>query len=229
MSILLGMTGVNGTKDPNAEGLPHPPVTRIPRPKREAVRRRLLDAALPVFASHGFGAATLDQVAEAAGLTKGAIYSNFASKDDLFYAMMNDQVLHRAEAVRTALASRPAGPGDPDSPGGRRDAREAGRLLTEAFTREREWQLVLLDFWGRAVRDDAVRARFLAQRKTVRQAIAELIEQAAGPAPGAGHLTRAELVTVVLALSNGLAIEAYIDPGLIAGDLFGRILERLAD
>jgi AcrR family transcriptional regulator len=182
-----------------------------------------------VFASHGFKAATLDQVAEAAGLTKGAIYSNFASKDDLFYAMMNNQVLHRAEAVRTALARRPARPGDPDSPGGRRDAREVGRLLTEAFTRERQWQLVLLDFWGRAVRDDAVRARFLAQRKTVRQAIAELIEQAAGPAPGAGQLTRAELVTVVLALSNGLAIEAYIDPGLVASDLFGRILERLAD
>ena len=191
MSILLGMTRVNRTKVPSAGGAGHPPAPRIPRPKREAVRRRLLDAALAVFASRGFDNATLDQVAEAAGLTKGAIYSNFASKDDLFYAMMSDQALHRAEAVRTALATRPARPGN--GPDRRRDVRDVGRLLTEAFTREREWQLVFLDFWGRAVRDDAVRARFLAHRRTVRQAIAERIEQAARRPPGAGEIGRAHV------------------------------------
>lgn len=222
MSILSDMAGVNGTKGPGAGGEGHPPAARIPRPKREAVRRRLLDAALAVFASRGFDSATLDQVAEAAGLTKGAIYSNFASKDDLFYAMMSEQALRRAEAVRTALATRPEGPDDQHA------ARDIGRLLTEAFTREREWQLVFLDFWGRAVRDDAIRARFLAHRRTVRQAIAERIEQALGRAPTAGEFTADEIVTVVLALSNGLAIEEYIDPGLVAGDLFGRVLERLS-
>ena len=216
------MTGVNGTKGPGAGGEGHRPAARIPRPKREAVRRRLLDAALAVFASRGFDSATLDQVAEAAGLTKGAIYSNFASKDDLFYAMMSEQALRRAEAVRTALATRPEGPDDQQA------ARDIGRLLTQAFTREREWQLVFLDFWGRAVRDDAIRARFLEHRRTVRQAIAERIEQALGRAPAAGEFTADEIVTVVLALSNGLAIEEYIDPGLVADDLFGRVLERLS-
>jgi AcrR family transcriptional regulator len=216
------MTGVNRTKGPAAGDTGHPPAPRIPRPKREAVRRRLLDAALAVFASHGFDSATLDQVAEAAGLTKGAIYSNFASKDDLFYAMMNEQALHRAEAVRIALAARP------DSADDQQAARGIGHLLTEAFTQEREWQLVFLDFWGRAVRDDAARARFLAHRRTLRQAIAERIEQALGQAPATSEFTPGEIVTVVLALSNGLAIEEYIDPGLVADDLFGRILERLS-
>ncbi len=216
------MTGVNRTKVPSTGGAGHPSAPRIPRPKREAVRRRLLDAALGVFASRGFDGATLDQVAEAAGLTKGAIYSNFASKDDLFYAMMSEQALRRAEAVRTALAARPPGAD------GQQAVRGVGRLLTEAFTREREWQLVFLDFWGRAVRDDAVRAQFLAHRRTLRQAIAERIEQALGRATATGEFTVDELVTVVLALSNGLAIEEYIDPGLVAGDLVGRILERLS-
>jgi len=44
-----------------------------------------------VFAEFGFENASLDQVAATAGLTKGAVYSNFAGKDDLFFAMMNDQ------------------------------------------------------------------------------------------------------------------------------------------
>jgi len=216
------MTGVNGTKGPGAGDAGHPPVPRIPRPKREAVRRRLLDAALATFAAHGYDSATLDQVAEAAGLTKGAIYSNFAGKDDLFYTMMSEQALRRAEAVRAALTAPPDGADDQQA------ARGVGHLLTEAFTQEREWQLVFLDFWGRAVRDEAVRARFLAHRRTLRQAIAERIGQALGQAPATSEFTVDEIVTVVLALSNGLAIEEYIDSGLVAGDLFGRILARLS-
>ena len=216
------MSEVNRTKGPDsADNLVKPASARVRRPKREAVRRRVLDAALPVFASNGFESATLDLVAEAAGLTKGAIYSNFASKDDLFFAMMNEQVLHRAEAVQTALAAR--------TPSGeeRHTARHIGDLLTEALIQQRDWHLIFLDFWGRAVRDEAVRARFLACRRALRQAVTERVEQALGPEPMAGGLTTDELVTVVLALSNGLAIEEYIDPGLISGGLFGQVLQQL--
>jgi len=216
------MTGVNGTKGPSRQHTGQPPASRIPRPKRESVRHRLLDAALAVFASRGFDSATLDQVAEAAGLTKGAIYSNFASKEDLFYTMMNEQALRRAEAVRTALAARVAGQDDQEA------ARGIGQLLSDAFTRERDWQLVFLDFWGRAVRDDAAHAQFLTHRRAMRQAIAEHVQEALGPALATSEFTADEIITVVLALTNGLVIEKYIDPGLAAGDLLGRILERLS-
>jgi AcrR family transcriptional regulator len=70
------------------------------------VRRRLLNAALDVCAELGFDNASVGQVASAAGLTKGAVYSNFANKDDLFFAMMTAQVLHRVETVRTAMAPK---------------------------------------------------------------------------------------------------------------------------
>ena len=54
---------------------------------------------------------------------------------------------------------------------------DIGRLLTEAFTEQREWELVLLDYWRRAVRDDGVRREFLAHRRALRAAIAESIQQ----------------------------------------------------
>jgi AcrR family transcriptional regulator len=139
-----------------------PPAARIRRPGRAAVRRRLLDAALEVFAERGFAGATLDQIAEAAGLTKGAIYSNFAGKDDLFFAMMHDQVLSQVEALRAVLAASSPGADD------RQALRDIGRLLTD------------------------------------------------------------DVVTVVLALSNGLAIEQYADPGAVSDDLFGRVLAQLS-
>ncbi len=186
------------------------------------MRRRLLDAALEVFAERGFAGASLDRVAAVAGLTKGAIYSNFASKDDLFFAMMKDQALNRLETIRTFLAVTAV-----DS--NRRQAlHDIGRLLTEAFTEQREWELVLLDFWRRAVRDDEVRLQFVAHRRALRAAIADRVEQVLGRAPVVGGLTVDDVVTVVLALSNGLAIEQYVDPDLVSDDLFGRVLAMLA-
>jgi AcrR family transcriptional regulator len=223
--MLLAMGDVNGRTAPKPSSAANPDgssAARVCRPKRETVRRRLLDAALEVFAERGFAGASLDQVAAVAGLTKGAIYSNFASKDDLFFAMMRDQALNRLETIRTFLAVTAV-----DS--NRRQAlHDIGRLLTEAFTEQREWELVLLDFWRRAVRDDEVRLQFVAHRRALRAAIADRVEQVLGRAPVVGGLTVDDVVTVVLALSNGLAIEQYVDPDLVSDDLFGRVLAMLA-
>ena len=223
--MFLGMGDVNGMAARGPAGAaspPAPPPVRARRPGRAAVRRRLLDAALEVFAEYGFASANLDQVAAAAGLTKGAIYSNFTSKDDLFFAMMKDQALNRVEAVRTVLGAT--------SPGtqGQQTLHDIGRLLTEAFTEQHEWQLVFLDFWRRAVRDDDVRAQFVAHRRALRAAIADPVEQILGQAPALGELTVDDVVTVVLALNNGLAIEQYVDPDLVSDDLFGRVLAWLS-
>jgi AcrR family transcriptional regulator len=69
-------------------------------------RRHLLEAAAIVFAQKGFHAATLDEAAAAAGFTKGAVYSNFKSKDDLFLALFDDRIerqfCRRSKCWRTA-------------------------------------------------------------------------------------------------------------------------------
>ncbi|MGA2528095.1 MAG: TetR/AcrR family transcriptional regulator [Acidimicrobiales bacterium] len=222
------MSAVN--RNPNEAGklakasppLGRPVSSRAPRPRRADVRRRLLDAALQIFAEQGFSGASLDEVASAAGLTKGAIYSNFASKDELFFAMMSDQVMTRIETIRAVLGASAAGT---DS---KQALVEIGRMLTEAFTEQREWELVLLDFWRRAVADDEVRPQFLAHRRALRAAIAESIEQVLGRSPAVSGLSVEEAVTVVLALFNGLAIEKYVDPDLVKDDLLGRVLAVLA-
>ncbi len=223
--MLLAMTSVNCGTEPGrapTQNTVAPSVGRVRRPTREAVRRRLLDAALEVFAEHGFETANLDQVAAAAGLTKGAIYSNFTGKDDLFYAMMAEQVLARVASIRSILTAYTADASLPQ------DLREIGGLLTEAFAEQRQWRLLFLDFWRRAVRDDEVRARFIAHRRALRDAIAASVQQVFGDELPVGDFTADEVVTVVLALSNGLAIEQYDDPSTVSADLFGRVLVRLS-
>src|SRR5205807_10250328 len=64
--------------------------------KKAQTRERLIEAAARVFADKGFATTSLDEVADAAGLTKGAVYSNFENKEDLVRAVLevHDQRLH---------------------------------------------------------------------------------------------------------------------------------------
>ena len=75
------------------------------RPTRDETRDRLFTAAADVFASRGIGATTIEQIAEAAGLTRGAFYSNFADKDDLLTSMLDDHLERTAERNLDLLAS----------------------------------------------------------------------------------------------------------------------------
>src|SRR5260370_11763687 len=63
-----------------------------PQRRREMTRQHLLEAAAIVFTRNGFHGSTLDEVAATAGFTKGAVYSNFKSKDELFLALLDERV-----------------------------------------------------------------------------------------------------------------------------------------
>ena len=68
-------------------------------------RADLLAAAREVFLARGFHAATLEEIAERAGYTKGAVYSNFEGKDDLFLALLAEHYGRRTEQYSVALAA----------------------------------------------------------------------------------------------------------------------------
>jgi len=71
--------------------------------RRQQTREYLLRAASQVFAERGFHEATLDEVAAAAGYTKGAVYSNFKNKEDLFLALLEDAYARDMAAIKKTL------------------------------------------------------------------------------------------------------------------------------
>lgn len=115
---------------------------------REEARRRtrgaILDAAEVAFVDRGYRLASLDEIALAAGFTKGAVYSNFASKAELFLALLD----RRAERDRTADGSAPPGA----EPG---------------------WSLATLDFLVEAVHDPGVREALAERYEQARRRSAE--------------------------------------------------------
>ncbi|MGO9974581.1 MAG: TetR/AcrR family transcriptional regulator [Solirubrobacteraceae bacterium] len=188
------------------------------RPTRDQTRARLLQAASEVFAKHGYDRSSLDDVAAAAGLTKGAVYSSFHSKDELFYALMRERIDERLALVAIAVGSQTTL---------QDTTREAGAGLAELIFSQTDWQLLFIEFWARAVRDESLRKEFARQRRAARELIARFIEQQAAqlgidlPAPSD------QLAVAVLALSNGIAIEHLADPDTVDPSVFGTTLGLL--
>src|SRR5215213_10240123 len=75
--------------------------------KREANRTRILQAARTVFGARGFHAATIEEIAEEAGLSNGAIYYNFESKGELFFALLEERLDERIRHIRRTLTQAP--------------------------------------------------------------------------------------------------------------------------
>jgi AcrR family transcriptional regulator len=197
--MLFDMTAVN----------PHR--TRTPRAE---VRERILQAAKSVFASYGFAGATIDAIAGVAGFTKGAVYSNFGSKDDLFFVLLDEQIAHRRDAVAALLGAA----------GGRPTFQAVGDLLMRELLDNQNWQILFTEYWLRAMRDPQVRQRFVEHRRAVRAAVEDAVrrlDQWSGVEPKYAAI-------LLLALNSGLSIEEFTEPGTVPRDMLGSVIEAVA-
>ena len=191
---------------------------RIRRQPREQTRTELLEAAARVFAERGYNGASVEAVADAAGFSTGAVYSNFKGKEDLFLALYEERIARRRKELRDAV----------EGAGGRAPGLSAAAAsAADALGRDRDWFLLYLEFALHAARDDAFRRRFEALRE---EGLAELAD---GLADGLAHAGRrspvepADLARTIRALSYGLAIDELVDPDGDSPALLGRTLQLL--
>jgi AcrR family transcriptional regulator len=190
------------------------------RVKRTEVRARLLEAAERCFAESGYEGTSLERIALAAGFSKGAVYSNFANKEELFFALMADRIGERAESVASALSA--AGEGSP-----RQLAGIAGKRFEALVAADPAWQRLFLEFWLHCVRNEELRARFAERRREMRRNLGAVASEESRKSGCRLALSPEDAATVFLALSNGLGIEGLIDPELDLEPLMGRMLELL--
>ncbi|WP_432029419.1 TetR/AcrR family transcriptional regulator [Streptomyces sp. 1222.5] len=138
--------------------------------RRVRTRARLLDAAFEVFAGKGFGRVSIEEICEAAGFSRGAFYSNFATLDELFFALYQERADLIASQVAEALAQD--GP-DLDVPA-------SVDRVTEVLLLDVDWLLVKTDFLVHAARDPDVARALLDHRARLREAIADRLRRARG-------------------------------------------------
>jgi AcrR family transcriptional regulator len=189
--------------------------------KREANRARILAAARKVFGARGFHAATIEEIAEEAGLSNGAIYYNFDSKGDLFLALLEERSDERIRHMRHALATASL-PDDRDSALDE-EARDATRSLKESG----EWRLLLLEFTAHAARTPSLAPKLQAHKRRLRAALAELLDQRLSTRGESPPIPVDQLALAAVGLANGLATEELADPGSVPDELLGDLLALL--
>lgn len=183
-------------------------------------RERLLDSARKVFAERGYHAASVDEVAERAGFSTGALYSNFEGKEDLFLALLERQIEQQVAEVKASVSDRPTV-----------DERARGGAEHWMAYLEREPELVMLfmEFWAYAVRNSDARHRFAQRYARVREALGELITESAQELDVELALAPEQLAAIVDALADGFALQKLTDPDSISDDLFANALMLLFD
>ena len=182
--------------------------TRNPRrlTRREAqslTRQRLVEAAAEVFCEEGFLKSSLVDVADRAGYTIGAVYSNFSGKDELFMAVMRDR-LPRVEAMLgAALADRAPVPGSTTSVDEQIE-QELDRLAAGEDGVPHNWWRLLSEFRTHAAPDPALWAELAESERRCREIIARHIERFAADTGLVLPLSPIELAELTSALADGM-------------------------
>lgn len=169
-----------------------------------------------MFADRGFHDASIDEVAERAGYSKGAVYWHFASKDDLFLALVEEHVDRPTREMIELLQSAPA----------ERDmAPEGSRRFAALLAGQREWLLLDNEYWSQALRDPNLRRRYAKRRRELRAALGSALAARAETLGAPQIAIEPERVaTAIMALSIGLAQQALVDRRAVPDDLLGETI-----
>ena len=178
-----------------------------PERRRRQTREYLLRAAEQVFAERGFHGASLDEVAALAGFTKGAVYSNFKNKEDLFLALLEAHYQRELAAVRATLE-------DGDSPEAQL-SEFATLIRDQAKAMGDNWTMLYEEFCLYAMRNPTAREKLAAFDTLDVDSVAEIIEAERArygmePAEPARQAAR-----IVVALIRGISIMRAIDPDAV--------------
>lgn len=139
---------------------------------RENTRARLLDAAAEVFAEVGLDAASVEAVCERAGFTRGAFYSNFESKDELFLELAAGVTSERVDAVKARVKAWETNPGLAE---GLLDPLQLVEQVLDMTGDDRLGILLMSEIRNHALRDPALAAAYLKQDEEMVGSVTQII------------------------------------------------------
>ena len=181
---------------------------------------RLLDAAEEVFVRDGYGGAQLDEIATMAGRSKGAVYTHFKSKEDLFLALFEHRTRSYIERLVNSLRKC----------SNREESLEAFRDFYVGLVRDRVWPILTLEFKLYALRHPESKERL---RKVFE--LSKTSKDGGTDEQLFGKLTRLEKADNDLALIalgpivSGLILESQFEPEALTEKGLRRILGRIFD
>lgn len=179
--------------------------TRLTRAESQAqTRARLVETARRMFLRDGYASTSLERVAEEAGFSKGAVYSNFQGKDDLCLAVLDSIQSEVADAVLTAL----------DGAATFDEALKVFDMWAEARLGDPEWSALEAEFAARARRHPVVRRALHERDQSLHAVIAGALERTCAQHGLVPLLPLDEVAAALLSIGIGLGLQRSVNPAL---------------
>jgi AcrR family transcriptional regulator len=179
--------------------------------RKTQTREELVAAARSVFLRRGFHGATLEEIADEAGYTKGAVYSNFAGKDDLYLALLDAHYETRVGAYAEMMVDEPT----------YEDAiRAVGRFMAQSDAQAPDWLPTLAEFVAHAARDDSLRQAYLRTRERFLVAIADVIQALCDRHNVTLRVPPLEVARASSVFARGYSAERRLDPDAVSPETF---------
>jgi AcrR family transcriptional regulator len=191
-----------------------------PERRRQQTRDYLLEAAARVFAERGFHGASLDEVAAAAGFTKGAVYSNFKNKEDLFLALLEANQQREMDALHATIDAS-------DVPPEARLSDFAHLIGNQSTELGENWTILYQEFSLYAMRNAAAREKLARFEAVTIEKVAELIEDEQAR-QGLTVEQTSHLARIIVALMNGIGIMRALNPDAVDDDFLETTMAFLA-
>jgi AcrR family transcriptional regulator len=191
-------------------------MARLTRKEKQAhTRSCLMKSAAKVFASRGLEQASVEEVAENAGFTKGAFYANFKSKEELFLAMLDEHFAERLREIDEAISTEQSLEGQ---------TRRVGRDFMRAVDADPEWERLFFEFAAYAARNEDFRQELVTRYGALRERIAAMFaerKEEFGMVPG---ISPEATALMTFAMANGVALEKLLEPEAVPEELYGTML-----
>jgi AcrR family transcriptional regulator len=188
--------------------------------RTQETQARLLSAAEEVFVRDGYEAAQLDEIAATAGRSKGAVYTHFKSKEDLFLALFEHRTRSYVERFVSSLRKCTS----------RKESHEAFREFYVGLADDTTWPILTLEFKLFALRHPESKERL---RKAYE--MSKTTRDVALPEQVFGQITREQQtdhdlsITALGPIVSGLILESYFEPRILSEKGLRRILGRIFD
>lgn len=181
---------------------------------QERTREQLLNAARAALARNGYNGTSIADIAEAAGFSKGAFFSNFESKEALLLELLRQHKQQDIAALRRIHEGAERG----------ETASSALDRYLAAFGDDADWVRLDIELQMHAARSPAFASDYAALQRQIRTALSELIGLLFGKAGRRPPMALDDLADLFVALIHGLVLQQVRDPGaaikLVLNSLF---------
>jgi AcrR family transcriptional regulator len=200
--------------------------------RRDLTRQRLLDAAAEVFAEVGLDAASVEAICERAGFTRGAFYSNFDSKDELFLELAGRVAGERVTAVRARVAELETAGGSDSAP---TDASAMIQQVLDISADDRLGILLMSEIRIRSLRDPQLAAAYLAQESEMIGSVSQIIEDITRVRALRLRVSAVEAARLMITVWEGTSVRAamagvdYAEMCRRTNDELGRVAQLIIE